>query len=81
MAPLGRLIRLPDKEHAASADVHGRDMVRLAMASALATLEFVPRRAVLLGRVSASRTKRTTRLPPVGRSTVACLCEVYAGLT
>ena len=55
MAPLGRRLRLPDKEHAASADVHGRDMVRLAMTSALATLEFVPRRKDEILNINCSR--------------------------
>ena len=78
MAPLGRLLRLPDKEHAASADVHGRDMVRLTMASALATLEFVPRRAVLLGRVSASRTRlRGVRRIDVNHSNSGQPCFVF----
>ena len=78
MAPLGRLLRFPDKEHAASADVHGRDMVRLAMASALATLEFVPRRAVLLGRVSASRTRlRGVRRVDVNHSNSGQSCFVF----
>ena len=79
MAPLGRRLRLPDKEHAASADVHGRDMVRLAMASALATLEFVPRRAALLGCVSAaSRTRlRGVRRVDVNHSNSGQSCFVF----